>query len=180
MPLLLPTFSLAPGNIYCLHIPLGFHDEASALESEIQDIARRQGKSAIICRPAMQARGIRYWLRAQGSAEWLAAAAKISKQEAARVIATLGEPVHEILGRNPWTPCCLLGVAAALQQRPEVLLYSTVALDPLGIAAVHRLIALNNSGLCAIHFSFQSFYGSGEPAPRYCSEKSLCIDLSPN
>ena len=169
MLLTIPQLELWPGRIICLHIPHGFHEEFSALEQEVL---------RAVCCPARNRRGCREYFRRQRTAEWLSQAAGIMEQEAAELIASFDVRVADILSANALTPRCLLGIAAALCKRPEVVIYSTCGLDPSGRLAVHRFVALNSGALCAVHLSSPTVFGNGSPAPRICPDKSRCITLA--
>ena len=178
MSLTIPQLELSPGRIICLHIPHGFHEEFSALEQEVLRAAWREDKSTAVCCPARNRRGCREYFRRQRTAEWLSQAAGIMEQEAAELIASFDVRVADILSANALTPRCLLGIAAALCKRPEVVIYSTCGLDPSGRLAVHRFVSLNSGALCAVHLSSPTVFGNGSPAPRICPDKSRCITLA--
>lgn len=179
MPLAIPPLELSPGRLVCLHIPHGFHAEVSAVEQEILKVARREEKSAAICRPARTRHGFREYFRRQRTVEWLSRVAGISEREAAEMIAGFDVHVDDVLSANAGTPRCLLGIAAALCQRPEVIIYSTCGLDPSGRSAVHRFVAFHCGALCAVHLSSPTVFGNSLPAPRECDERWRCIALTP-
>ena len=178
MLLTIPQLELSPGRIICLHIPHGFHEKFSTLEQEVLRAALREDKSTAICRPARNRRGCREYFRRQRTAEWLSQTAGIVEQQAAELIASFDVRVADILSANAGTPRCLLGIASALCNRPEVVIYSTCGLDPSGRLAVHRFVALNSGALCAVHLSSPTVFGNGSPRPRICPDKSRCITLA--
>ena len=199
MSLSVPALDLSPGRILCLHVPHGFHAAADALEQDLLHLTRRQGQTAILCRPAgFESRfGDPAWMRvagwfsrltrghprrrglnSQASTEWLSRTAGISKEESARIISGLGERVADKVDYNAGTPRCLLGIAAALVRKPELVIYSTVALDPQGCWKVHGCVAAKCSHLYVIHISYPSGYGDGTPYPRDCPPGAQCITLA--
>jgi hypothetical protein len=179
MTLVVPQLDMSPGRIICLHVPHGFHNEVPALEQEVVQLAKRFDKSVALCRPAEIRRGIREYFRQQRSRVWLAQSAGISEEEAARIIANFGVRVGDILSANAATPRCLLGIAATLCRKPQVIVYSTSGLDPSGCIAVHRFVELNRSDSCAIHLSLPALFGNGSPAPRLCPDNAQCAALTP-
>jgi len=174
MKLVFPKLELQSGTTLCLHIPPGFHDQEALVEEEILKQAHQQGKTAIISKPATRRAGLLERFRKRNAIEWLAHEAETSKGEAALIVAEYGIPIALDLSIIPGTPRCLLGIAAALARKPQVLVYSTAGLDPAGRIRVHQFLAPRRSGACFIHLSWPSFKGTGEPAPRSCPE-GVCV-----
>ncbi|WP_149108534.1 hypothetical protein [Limnoglobus roseus] len=174
-----PELDFSPGQVLCLHIPHGFHLQEAAIEQGILRASQHANKSVLICRPATGRRGLREFIRRQRTVEWLARAGDISKADAAQVIDEFGVTVREIMCHNAGTPRCFLGIAAAICRKPDVLLYSSAGLDPLGRVAVHHYVAANGQNLCAVHLSGASAFGDGTPAPRVCPPRARCIELQP-
>jgi hypothetical protein len=178
MRLALPLLELAPGNIFCLHIPHGCHEAAEALEDEILELASRQGKAAIISRPAGFGARAGESFANQSSEDWLSHAATISKQQSAEWISSLGVRVAEKIAFNAGTPRCLMGLVAALMCNPDVIVYSTCGLDSEGHRSVHGFVDSRCGPLCAIHVSYPSQFGDGSPHPRLCPARARCIELA--
>jgi hypothetical protein len=199
MRLKLPTLEFSPGRIMCLHIPHGFNTAGDVFQQELLHLAHRQAKTAVLCQPAgFESRVARSgWVRratgwfsritnrqptrrglvAQTSTDWLSHAAGVSNEESVRIISELGERVAEELDFNAGTPRCLLGIAAALVQKPEVIIYSTIALDLQGCWKVHEYVVAKCTPLCAIHISHPGQHGDGTPHPRVCPSGAQCITL---
>jgi hypothetical protein len=124
MKLLIQPLELLRGKITCLHIPHGFDATGEALERDLLQLARGQAKTFASCRPAEpKSDGGKPSLK-QRSAEWLSLAANISVREAEEFIVSLSVKVDDNLVYNAWTPRSLLGIAAALHSKPEVLAYA--------------------------------------------------------
>lgn len=174
MKLVFPKLELQSGATLCLHIPPGFHDQEALVEEEILKQAHQQGKTAIISKPATHRAGLLERFRKRNAIEWLAHEAGTSKAEAAILIAEFGIPIAPDLSSIPGTPRCLLGIAAALARKPQVLMYSTAALDPIGCIRVHQFLASRRSEICLVHISWPSIRGNGEPAPRSCPD-GVCV-----
>ena len=177
MNLTLPPLDLDAGTIICLHIPHGFEEAAESLERSLLEVARQKRKSAEISRPAELARGVKRLFQNQTSASWLARAAGISSEESGRIIADLGVIVGKDLAHTAGTPCCLLGLAATMTRKPQVVAYSTTALDVEGCRTVHRFVASKFAQMCSVHISYPSVYGDGSPHPRQCPPAARCIEL---
>lgn len=179
MKLALPWWlELEGGNIFCLHIPHGCHEGVETLEDELLELASLQGKVAVVSRPAgfEKKRGGEFF-KNESSVDWLSAAAGISKQESHELISALGVRIAERLANNAGTPRCLLGLAAALAVNPDVIAYSTEALDQEGCRDVHEFVESRCGRLCAIHISYPSQYGDGSPHPRLCPAGAQCVEL---
>lgn len=175
MKLEIPDIKLAPGKQYCLHIPPELSDSMEDVEHDLIGIAKSQGKSVGVARWAMQSSGLfeRFWpLRSE---DWLARSAGISQTRATALIGEFTIPVADQLSRNAGTPRCMLGIAAALEQRPAVLIYSTCGLDPIGIQGIHAYVASKASELCLIHVSIAAMRGN-----RMCLSTAKCITIEAN
>jgi len=180
MKIVVPPLQFVPGTILCLHVPHGFSYPDKTIDGQILKLASLQGKKAAISKPAGWERKFPLDF---SSADWLARVANISLKKSKMIISGIGERLSETvavkLASNAGTPRCLLGLAATLARDPEIVVYSTIALDPPGIQAVHRFVASRCSHLTAIHISSPSVYGDGSPHPRNCPPVSRCIALTP-
>lgn len=173
----LPHLDFLPGTTTCLHIPHGFSDEQTEIENHIIHEVKCQGKSLGICRWPTPRRGVLGWFRRDRTRKWLAKEAGISQEEADILIASMGEPVEATLAANPGTPRELLGITAMLVRKPDVLLYFTSFLDPLGCEKVHRYVASKGADLCVLHLSMPTVFGNGTPAPRHCPLVANCVEM---
>jgi hypothetical protein len=178
MNLVMPRFQLARGKIICLHIPHGFNGAGEVLESELLQLAKRQGKTAVVSAPAQVGFGANGPLLEQTSAEWLSVTAGVSIEESEQIIIGLGERVADKLAYNAGTPRCLLGLAAALISKPDVVAYSTLGCDVQGKWTVHRFVASRCIGMCLVHISHPSVFGDGSPHPRTCPPGAQCFTLT--
>lgn len=178
--LTIPDLDLIPGTVICLHLPPGTIDPTLDLKHKPVQLANRQSKIALVASPAESRRGIRERLRPQTSIEWLVAAAKVSYDEAAAIIRGFGIGVRPVMSHNAGDPRAFLGVAAALANRPDVLIYETTGMSPRGQYRLHEYIAERGSEFCAVHISYPGVYGTGERAPRICPERARCLELVDN
>jgi hypothetical protein len=181
MRIVMPSFEFVPGTVICLHIPHGCDLKDGIIEQGITELARHQGKSIAIFKPAGWESAKQLPLELT-SADWLSHIASISVEESKKKIAGLGEKLSERIAEklawNAGTPRCLLGLVAALTRNPEVLAYSTVALDPEGISSIHKFVATRCRDLSVIHISHPSVYGDGSPHPRNCPSGARCIEMT--
>jgi len=162
----------------CLHVPHGFRETGQALEHQLFRLAARHGKEISIARPAgFEARtgGLSV---TETSAGWLSRVTGISEQGASQTIAALGVKVAERVASNAGTPRTVLGISAALLKQPEVLVYSTEALDVEGCRTVHRFVASRCSSLCVVHILYPSVFGDGTPHPRDCPPGAKCVEVT--
>ena len=178
MKLALPWWlELEEGNIFCLHIPNGYHEDVGVLEDELLELASGQGKVAIVSRPAGFGKRDGFF-KNQSSVDWLSGAAGLSKQQSNELISALGVRVAERVANNAGTPRCLMGLAASLMLSPDVIAYSTDGLDPEGCRRVHEFVESRCGPLCAIHVSYPTQFGDGSPCPRLCPAGAQCVALA--
>ena len=178
MYLALPPFNLSPGTITCLHIPHGLEEAGQALEYQLFQLAARFGKAISISRPAGYEAGTVGLSLTESSAGWLSRFAGLSEQAASQTIAKSGVKMSERIAYNAGTPKAVLGILVALLKEPEVLAYSTEALDLEGCRTVHRFVALRCSSICVVHISYPSYFGDGTPFPRVCPPGAQCIEVT--
>jgi hypothetical protein len=183
MKIIIPFFELLPGQVTCLHIPHDCTFQDEIVEDQIAKLAISKGITVTISKPAGWESKKRLPLELT-SADWLSSNANISPVESKKIISSLGEKlserVAEKLAWNAGTPRCLLGIAATMARNPEILAYSTVALDPEGVQSVHKFVVMRCRHICVIHISFGSVYGDGSPHPRICPPGARCVEATEN
>lgn len=174
-------FEFVPGTIVCVHLSDQSNFKGGFIEQQIAELARQQNKTIVISKPASW-ETIKKPSSESTSVDWLSRSAGISRDESKRIIAGLGEKLSERIAEklawNAGTPRCLLGFAAALISNPEIVVYSTVALDPEGIHCVHKFVASRCRHLSAIHISYPNVHGDGSPHPRNCPSGARCIEVT--
>ena len=178
MTLLTPTFEFVLGRAICVHIPHAFHTGGEVLENELLKLAQQQGKRASVARPPGFETVTRGLNHKETSEDWLARVGGISKAEAKEVIADLGIWVAEKVAYNAGTPRALLGIAATLINKPDVIMYTDSGLDPEGRLSLHRFVTSKCQHLSVVHVSYPSTYGDGSPYPRNCPANFQCIELT--
>lgn len=176
MKFALSSLELVPGSIICPHIPHGCENIAGVLENELLQLVSRAGKTAFISQPAGFENGESS--ADQSSVGWLSHAAGVSEDQSRHLIAHLGIRVADRLAYNAGTPRCLMGLAATLVRKPDVIAYSTAGLDAEGCRKVHSFIESRCGQLCAVHISYPTMFGDGTPHPRLCPPRGHCIDLA--
>ncbi len=177
MKLTVPQIELARGMTICLHIPHGCEDVDEVVENELLQLAGRQGKKVALSRPAEISWGDEISPR-ESCVGWLSRVTGISQEESKEIVAGLGVRVADALANNAGTPRALLGIAAALAQEPEVLIYSAKALDAEGCWRVHQFVRSECRHLCVIHVSYPHVLGDGSPHPRDCPQGARCFALN--
>lgn len=176
MQIALPNIELIAGNFYCVHLSPKLSDATDVI-SQITQLAERSHKSVIHAKPAVQRGGMIEFFRKQSAVAWLANAAGLSKIEAAGVIQSFPRKVAKTLSHNAGTPRAFLGVAAAIAQKPDVIVYSTAGVDPVGCQQLHEYVAMQARNLCIVHVSHYTSDGMGLPLPRIDPDFTRCIPL---
>ncbi len=177
MKLTVPQIELARGMTICLHIPHGCEDVDEVVENALLQLAGRQGKKVALSRPAEISRGDEI-SPTESSVGWLSRVTGNSQEESEEIVAGLGVRVADVLANNAGTPRALLGIAAALVQEPEVLIYSAKALDAEGCWRVHQFVRSGCRHLCVVHVSYPHVFGDGSPHPRDCPQGARCFALN--
>jgi hypothetical protein len=178
MPMLnIPDLDLNPGAVICLHLPRGSLYPVPVVESWLLQQAERESMRAMIARDVEPFRGRAEPPGDQTSVEWLAEAGPISSDEAVAIIRGFRIGVAPRLCQIAANPRRFLGVAVALSRRPDVLIYETAGMDPQGRYRLHEYIVERGSEFCAVHISYPSVYGTGQPAPRRCPATAQCVEL---
>ena len=174
-----PDFDVGVGRSICLHIPYDFRGGVTELKLRLANTVKKKGGKVVVSYPAYDSRWFRFLRKEETPVEWLVRNAGVSKIEAEASIQNLKRSdiqTSKPLSYHPGTPRAFLGICAALAEYPDVLIYSTEALDLSGTNDVHNLVSLHANTLCAIHISMPHFHGDGKPAERICPSKSQCLE----
>ena len=100
--------------------------------------------------------GLLSLFRVETCAEWLIKETGMSVEQANDTIANIesfGVRVAPKLNQIAANPRWMLGYAAASFQKPDVLVYGTGGMDPLGVTAAHRYMEIVAKRCCVIHIS---------------------------
>lgn len=103
--------------------------------------------------------------------EWLARDAAISRADAQRIIAGFPIKISHRLKCLAMNPCRFLGVVSAIARLPDVVIYETSGMDPLGVKAIHDYLFSVASGPGMIHVSAARECG-------FCKSDSQCLSVS--
>jgi hypothetical protein len=106
---------------------------------------------------------------------WLQKKAGISAPEAQAIATRLGLHSDQVC-RLPGNPRAQLGLEAAWARKADVLIFSTVGLDPLGRKSLFEAVLLRIDRCPAIHLSFQ--YWTQGRLERSCHPQARCIDVT--
>jgi len=172
----MPELELSRGSTVCLHVPARLDCHATA--DVIVELARQEERTAVFCdHTTIWRGGIRGFFEPQTSSKWLSRAASLSVEEAAAVIRRFGSHVPDPLSACAATPTCFLAIAAAALNNPEILIYSTEGLDPLGCLAIHEYVGSYCRHLCVVCVSGVVEVGDQPPAHIHCPDNVECIIL---
>ena len=142
----LPEISTAPGCYWCLHLPNGYYNALSSLERELRRITSGRNQKIAFAQSAQPRRSLVRLLKKRTTVAWLMSQCRLTEEQARSLIDSLGVHVHEDFACNAGNPRCLLGIAAALHTQPDVLVYSTMGLDPLGRKAAIEYVDRHRTG----------------------------------
>jgi hypothetical protein len=177
-----PPFRLHQGEVLCLHTPVEVFSAA-----EEQMAAALTGERPV---PGIHLHGRAEWARPPHGAryglaglfrpvkvvDWLCRSAGVTAAEAERITRRLGLPADARLSQLPGTPRNLLALEAAWARGAEVLLFSDVALDPLGSRATFEAVARLRERCAALYLS-HLYYTQGR-LERQCFPQARCLELS--
>ena len=129
-------------------------DEFYAEDSILDEIAARlraDGHIVGIAKPARRRGGLYRLLSPSTTVRWLSKKVGIDQHSAQTIISALPIEVHPKLEWNAGNPRNFLGIAAALQTKPEVLIYASSGMDPVGVLALHDFITSRHQDFFAVY-----------------------------
>jgi hypothetical protein len=179
MKLIVPqsAFDVPIDRIACLHVPQNWDSYSESAEDLLQRLSSESKMKAVICRPAFARRRFLSLLRPETTQNWLERNSGLASDEAARWIKALPVRVDPILQNNAGNPRAGLGIVAAFALPADLYLYNFRECDPSGCEALHQFVDTHRAGRRIVHLSWPAFYGSGNPAPRFCPPRSACIEV---
>jgi len=168
------------GEILCFHISHQSSVDWRQLATLLHERFVVDGKSVSIARPASNEYSVFTFWRPMTASEWLRRKLSLARSGSEAIIEELRR--HDLKSDDPLTvvagtPKALLGICVATASKPDVLIYSTQALDFEGSHAVHQKISQRAGDYCGIHISTPSIHGDGSPAARICPKPCQCIEL---
>ena len=149
----LPPLDVKRGHAVSLLVASEFYAEESLLD-EIAVRLRLDGRNVGVAKPAIRRRGLFRSLSPSSSAHWLSNAAGVDPQSAQEIISELPIDVHPKLDWNAGNPRNFLGVAAAIQTAPDVLIYASLGMDPVGVLALHNFITSRRQDFFALYVNW--------------------------
>lgn len=162
-----PAFSLGPGESIALRLPREATVDHERIIASLTGAKPVVGLAirgtAVFARPASCV-GWRRWFWRSTPFAWMKKHTTFSD---AAILSFLDK--HRMTRNTPVThyaatPRMVLGLAAALARKPEVIVFSTAGLDPLGVCAIIQMISERPSGCAAIYLAWPYFSGDCEHA----------------
>lgn len=177
---LIHDLSTSPGTFWCLHLPQIAASEREPLKQEVLayllNCCNSRGQTVAVARMAEPHGGLRSLFRVETCADWLRKEVGMSAQQAHDSIAHIKSfdvRVADRLNQIAANPRWMLGYAAASFQQPDVLVYGTDGMDPMGIKAAHRYMEVVAENRCVIHMS-PRFTGP------HCPTAAKCVEIGGN
>lgn len=149
----LPSLDVKRGDAVSLLVPDEFYAEDSILDG-IAARLRTDGRIVGIAKPARRRGGLYRILSPSTTDRWLSKEVGIDQQSAQKIISELPIEVHPKLEWNAGNPRNFLGIAAALQADPDVLIYASAGMDPVGVLALHDFISSRRQDFFAVYVNW--------------------------
>lgn len=103
--------------------------------------------------------------------DWLMQNGGLKKSKAISIIDSFPIPVAPLMCHNAMNPLQFLGMAATIAKNPEVIVFQTSGMDPMGIALLQEYAAKEFHHGCLVHISTLPM-GKGR-----CSSNSSCVTI---
>jgi hypothetical protein len=177
----IPAFELRRGDFICLHMPclcdskeanlvvqaLTGKEQVSGLQADgvVAQACPARGRAGLV--------GLFYHPRA---VNWLRRTARIPLATAQATVARLGIGTEGRVPRLDWLSRNMLGLEAAWLSGADVVIFTTVGLDPLGRNTTFEAVAAHLGRSAAIHLSYT--YWSHGLQERQCFPGTCCLELT--
>ncbi len=125
----------------------------NTFQERIASQLRSDGHIVEIAMPARRSNGFFRLFSPRTTNQWLSKQLKIDLASAQRIISALPIDVHPKLDWNAGTSRTFLGVAVALHTKPDVLIYSSIGMDPRGVIALHDFITSIRQDFFAVYIN---------------------------
>lgn len=150
-----PTFEVRRGCVLTLQLPARF-DSIDRLASHLSGTVPRtevdvRGR-CVVAERAQPPHNWRRWFSDPFPGEWLIRRG-FTKQEATTIVAKHCIDDRHRLSQYAATPRTLLGLEAAYHLKPDLVIFDTSGLDPLGELAVYDLVRSNLHRISAIYLA---------------------------
>jgi len=149
----LPSLDVKRGHAVSLLVASEFYTKESLLE-EIAARLRTDGRVIGVAKPARRRGGLFRFLSPSSTYRWLSSATGVDQQSAREIISELPIDIHPKLEWNAGNPRNFLGVAAALKTAPDVLIYASLGMDPVGVQALHDFITSRRQDFFAVYVNW--------------------------
>jgi len=124
---------------------------AESVLDQVADSFRSNDTTVAIARPARLPKGIRRIFASRSTVSWVEKNAEVDRLVAQAIISSLPEVVHPKLDWNAGNPRNFLGLAAALYSKPDVIVFSTLGMDPLGVARPYAYVKSKREEFFAVN-----------------------------
>lgn len=142
----------------CLHFPPSC--DYDAVTQAITTVCLKARKSLAVAKlPRPQSFRFRL-MRRPNVFDWFRATTNVSLDTAKQVITELPIRVHHDYRCNAMTPMRFLGLAAAILEHSDVLLYEVSGMDPVGRTKIHKYAREHYNGECLIHVCWVPLSGN--------------------
>ncbi|MFC7339693.1 hypothetical protein ACFQY0_21085 [Haloferula chungangensis] len=149
----LPSLDVKRGHAVSLLVAGEFYAEESLLD-EIAARLRIDGWIVGVAKPARRRGGLFRFLSPSSTDRWLSNEVGVDQQSAQEIISELPIDVRPKLEWNAGNPRNFLGVAAALQTSPDVLIYASLGMDPVGVLALHDFVTSRRQDFFAVYVNW--------------------------
>lgn len=178
---------LVPQSFWCLHVtdftsvetPHGVlvGADGTRLNSLRQQLLKRcqmQQLEVIVVEHASTETMRHSFLKRPTAVDWLVQNSQLSRLAAAGAIRDLPLQVAPELCSNARNPTQFLGLAAAIANQPDVIVYSTSGMDPRGVSLMHEYAPRRYTKGCLIHLSTRELKGD------LCAHSGDCLVIDTN
>ena len=176
----IPEFEVKTGQLLCFHWPLIksleeqlFLEVLLGTKTEIN--INVLGKITKVNVPSYRKIGIfSDFLYRQNIKKFLMKFGDISDTEVNKILQKLHIAPYGFIGSISLTTRIWLGLEIAWINSPDVILFDTRGLDPLGIETICQAVSKRLDACAAIHFSYPTI------SKRICCSQSQCIEIQSN
>ena len=156
-----PEFSLRVGESITLCLPKEAIADQQAILAAITGSKLVSGLTvcgaSVLAEPASGTSGWRRWFSETTPFDWMKGHTTLSDDAISTYLHKHRMDGRTSLNRYAGTPRMVLGLAAAIAQNPDVLVFSTGGLDPSGIREVFQVVTEHLSDCSVIYLAWPSF-----------------------
>ncbi len=133
-----------PGFVWCLHADPG--DGVKRLQQRLYERFQSEGRQVVVAEEAAPRSMRKRLFQEPAIVDWLVQNSSLSQASAEQTIGDFPVRVAPLLSQNAANPRRFLGMAAALSNDPEVLLYDTMGMDLVGMQRLHAYVRVRYAG----------------------------------